>query len=74
MFILKSLTRKEGSMSLAKTWYSPEDAESKFGVSKNLILKWVEDGLVRCEQDCGRVVSVNSDDLALKVEEYVKKC
>ena len=74
MFILKNLTRKEGSMSLAKTWYSPEDAESKFGVSKNLILKWVEDGLVRCEQDCGRVVSVNSDDLVLKMEEYVKKC
>jgi hypothetical protein len=60
-------------MSLAKTWYTVAEAESKFGVPKNLILKWVEDGLVRCEQDDGKVVSVNGDDLELKVEEYVKK-
>jgi hypothetical protein len=60
-------------MSLAKTWYTVEEAESKFGVPKNLVLKWVEEGLVRCEQDGGKVVSVNGDDLELKVEEYVKK-
>lgn len=59
-------------MSLAKTWFSVEEAESKFGVSKNLILKWVEEGLVRCEQDDGKVTFVNGDDLALKVEEHVK--
>jgi hypothetical protein len=73
MFILKGLTRKESSMSLAKTWYAVAEAESKYGVPKNLILKWVEEGLVRCEQDGGKVVSVNGDDLELKVEEYVKK-
>ncbi|MDD2321600.1 MAG: MerR family transcriptional regulator [Geobacteraceae bacterium] len=60
-------------MSLAKTWYSVADAESKFGVPKALILKWVDEGLVRCEQEDGTVVSVNGDDLELKVDEYVKK-
>lgn len=59
-------------MSLAKTWFSVEEAESKFGVPKNLVLKWVEEGLVRCEQADGKVTSVNGDDLELKVEEYVK--
>jgi len=56
-------------MSLAKTWYSVADAESKFGVPKALILKWVDEGLVRCEQEDGTVVSVNGDDLELKVDE-----
>ncbi len=60
-------------MSLAKTWYTPEEAESKFGVPRALILTWVEEGLVRCEQKGGKVLSVNGDDLELKVEEYVKK-
>ncbi|MGA7827711.1 MAG: MerR family transcriptional regulator [Geobacteraceae bacterium] len=60
-------------MSLAKTWYTVDEAESKFGVTKNLILKWVEDGLVRSEQGDGKVATVNGDDLELKVEEYVKK-
>lgn len=59
-------------MSLAKTWFSVEEAESKFGVPMKLVLKWVEEGLVRCEQDDGKVISVNGDDLALKVEEHVK--
>lgn len=60
-------------MSLAKTWYTVEEVESKFGVPKTLVLKWVEEGLVRCESSGGKVVSVNGDDLELKVEEYVKK-
>lgn len=59
-------------MSLAKTWFTVEEAESKFGVPKKLVLTWVEEGLVRCEQSGNKVVSVNGDDLELKVEEYVK--
>jgi hypothetical protein len=73
MVILKGHVKGETYMSLAKTWYTVEEAESKFGVPKNLILQWVEDGLVRTEQDDGKVVTVNVDDLELKVEEYVKK-
>ena len=60
-------------MSLAKTWYTVDEAASKFGVPKNIVLKWVEEGLVRCEQTGGNVASVNGDDLELKLEEYVKK-
>lgn len=60
-------------MSLAKTWYTVDEAESKFGVPKSLILKWVDEGLVRCELDGGKVATVNGDDLELKVDEYVKK-
>jgi len=60
-------------MSLAKTWYTPEEAESKFGVPQALILRWVDEGLVRCEQQDNKVLAVNGDDLELKVEEYVKK-
>lgn len=60
-------------MSLVKTWYTPDEAEAKFGVPKAMILKWVEEGLVRCEQQATKVLFINGDDLELKVEEYVKK-
>lgn len=58
-------------MSLVKTWYDLGEAESKFGVQKQLILKWVEEGLVRSEQEGGKVVRVNGDDLALKAGEFI---
>lgn len=60
-------------MSLAKTWFTLDEAESKFGVSRARILKWVDEGVVRCEQQDGRVVMLNGDDLELKVKEYVRK-
>jgi len=59
-------------MSLSKTWYTVEEAESKFGVSRTIILKWVDEGLVRSEQSERRVHVVNGDDLELKVEELIK--
>jgi hypothetical protein len=59
-------------MSLAKTWYTVEEAESKFGVPKARILEWVDEGLVRCEQMDRHVTVVNGDDLELKVEELIK--
>jgi predicted site-specific integrase-resolvase len=56
-------------MSFVKTWYTLEEAESKFGLSRSLILEWVEEGLVRCEQEGKKILTVNGDDLELKIGE-----
>lgn len=56
-------------MSFEKTWYTLDEAAEKFGMEKKLILKWVEDGLVRSEDSGGKVERVNVDDLDLKVQE-----
>lgn len=58
-------------MLLEKTWFTLEEAESKFGIAKDLILEWVEEGLVRCEMEGNKVVRVNADDLELKLKERV---
>jgi predicted site-specific integrase-resolvase len=55
-------------MSLVKTWYTPEEVESKYGVQKDRLMEWVEDGLVRCEREGEKVVRVNIDDVKLEVE------
>ncbi len=60
-------------MSMVKTWYTPEEAESKFGVQKQRLLDWVEDGLVRCEREDGKVVRINIDDVQLEVERMVQE-
>ncbi len=60
-------------MTLVKSWSTPEEAESKYGVSKKEILKWVEDGVVRCEHRDGKVIRINVDDLELKIREIVKR-
>jgi hypothetical protein len=56
-------------MSFVKTWYTLEEAESKFGLSRGQILEWVEEGLVRCEQEGKKILTVNGDDLELKIGE-----
>ena len=56
-------------MSLSKTWYTLEKAAEKFGLERALILRWVEDGLVRSETSGKMVVRVNIDDVELKVQE-----
>jgi len=60
-------------MSLGKSWCTVEEAESRFGTKRATILKWIEDGLVRCEQLEGKVIQVNIDDLKLKTEEFTRK-
>lgn len=56
-------------MSLAKTWYTPQEAAEKFGVEQRRILEWVEQGMVRTEDAKDKVVRVNADDLNLKMQE-----
>lgn len=56
-------------MALGITWYTPEDAAAKYCLETSLILKWVEEGVVRAEQDGTRTVRINIDDLDLKVQE-----
>ncbi|MEZ4484989.1 MAG: MerR family transcriptional regulator [Syntrophotaleaceae bacterium] len=60
-------------MSLGKTWFTPEEAAAMFGVERALVLKWVEEGLVRCERQDGMVTQVNIDDLRLEVEAFLKQ-
>jgi hypothetical protein len=58
-------------MSFDKTWYTLEEAESKFGLKRSVILELVAEGTVRCEQEGEKVVRVNGDDLELKIGELL---
>jgi hypothetical protein len=55
-------------MSLMRTWYSPEEAESMFGVRQEQIAQWIDEGLVRFEREGEAVARVNIDDIKLQVE------
>ncbi len=54
---------------LGDSWCTVEEVESKFGVSKDLVLEWVKEGIVRSEEKDGTVFRVNIDDLIMKIEE-----
>jgi hypothetical protein len=54
---------------LGDNWCTIEEVESKFGVSKALVLEWVKEGIIRSEEQNGKVFRVNIDDLGLKIEE-----
>lgn len=60
-------------MSLVKTWYTPESAADKFGIRLAQLMEWVEEGLVRAEQEGGKVVRVNIDDVRIEVETMVNR-
>ena len=60
-------------MSLVKTWYTPESAADKFGIQLVQLMEWVEQGLVRAEQEGGKVVRVNIDDVRIEVETMVSR-
>ena len=60
-------------MSLVKTWYTPEAAADKFGIQVGQVMVWVQEGLVRAEQEDDKVVQVNIDDVRLEVETMVSR-
>lgn len=60
-------------MSLVKTWYTPEAAADKFGIQQERLMEWVQEGLVRAEQEDGKVVRVNIDDVRIEVESMVSR-
>lgn len=60
-------------MSLIKTWYTPEAAADKFGIKVGTLMAWVEEGLVRAEQEENKVVQVNIDDVRIEVETMVSR-
>jgi len=50
-------------MSLTKSWYTLDEATSKFGIPNDQLLQWVEEGLVRTENQKDVVIMVNGDDI-----------
>jgi hypothetical protein len=60
-------------MSMVKTWYAPEAAAEKFGISTAQVLDWVDVGLVRAEQAGEKLTLVNIDDVRLEVEAMVNR-
>jgi DNA-binding transcriptional MerR regulator len=56
-------------MSFEKNWYTLAEAAEKFGLEQRKIEEWVEDGLVRAEEENKQIVRVHADDLELKLQE-----
>lgn len=54
-------------MSLTKSWYTIDEAASKYGLSTKQLQKWVEDGLVRTEGVKGKMPLLNGDDIELEL-------
>jgi predicted site-specific integrase-resolvase len=54
-------------MSLTKNWYTVDEAASKYGISIQQLLDWVENGLVRSEGNKGKVIMVNGDDIEMEL-------
>jgi predicted site-specific integrase-resolvase len=67
------MAERKGNMALGKTWLSPEEVAEKFGISKALVLEWVQQGLVRSEREDEHVVRVNIDDVKLEVDAMVHR-
>ena len=59
-------------MSIMNTWITLDEAGSKYGITHALILKWIEEGVVRCEMEGKMVARVNADDLELMLRERLE--
>ena len=59
-------------MSLEQNWQSLDDAAQKYGVEKSSLLAWIEEGIIRSEENAEQVLLVNLDDLELKIHELTK--
>jgi hypothetical protein len=56
-------------MSLGVDWITIEEAAAKYSLDRALILKWVNEGVVRAEEADQKVVRINVADLELEVQE-----
>lgn len=50
-------------MSLIKSWYTIDEAVSKYGISTQQLLLWIDRGLIRTEETKGQIMLVNADDI-----------
>ncbi len=50
-------------MSLTRSWYTIEEAATKYRLTKEQIKLWIDRGLVRTEGQKGDVVMVNINDI-----------
>ena len=56
-------------MPIGISWCTIEEATAKYSLKESLILKWVEEGVVRSEEVDHKIVRVNVADIELEVQE-----
>jgi hypothetical protein len=56
----------EVTMSLNQNWYTIDEVESKYGIHPLKLQQWVENGLIRTEDDEG-VTRFNGDDVEQEI-------
>jgi hypothetical protein len=61
-------------MSLTKSWYTIEEAASKFGLSSEELHEMVDSGLVRTEEYKGKAVMLNGDDIEQQLNMVPSVC